>query len=333
MADHLSSRVAENLFWFGRNAERCDNTARLLRVTLNFLLNVRPAHRGDEWPTTLALCGWFQLIDIEMTGQSQNQALNARQLAVQNDTHIEAAVLRAVASPDVPGLARQQRQLYGSASQLRERFSVDNWRAFNQMMQTVPAGNQQPTPSEAMTLLDDATTFLMTMSGFALDGMTRDLGWRFLSLGRRLERLQFQTVALQHALRMNANGSLDWLLELSDCITTYRARYRAQPEWLPVLDLLLLDESNTRSVLFQLEGVLKSLQKISLTYGPCGEEKLGLLKNELVSLAPDTDFYCGNGRLTSLLHRIQLASAEMSERVSVQFFSYTGTHQTGPPGA
>ena len=324
---HLSSRVAENLFWFGRNAERCDNTARLLRVALNFLLNVGATNRGDEWPTTLALCAWFGLVDMKSKDQSQSRTPHLKPLAILNDMQIEAALLRSIASPDIPGLARQQQQLYGCASQLRERFSRDNWRALNQMVQKVPSSTRQPTPSEALTLLDNAAAFLMTLSGFALDGMTRDLGWRFLSLGRRLERLQFQAVALQHALRMDASGSLDWLLELSDSIITYRARYRAQPQWLPVLDLLLLDESNTRSILFQLEGILKSVKKISLTYGPCGEEQLGQLKTELLSLAPDADLYGGNARLVDLLHRIQLASADMSAQVSRQFFSYTGPDQ------
>ena len=328
---HLSSRVAENLFWFGRNAERCDNTARLLRVALNFLFNIGPANRGDEWPTVVALCTWFGLIAFKKKTpiQSQSLAQGGKTAALLSDTKIEAALLLAVVSLDVPGLARQQQQMYHSASQLRERFSVDNWRALNQMVQSVSGADTRLTQSEAMTILDDATASLMTMSGFALDGMSRDLGWRFLSLGRRLERLQFQAVTLQHALGMQANGNLDWLLELSDCIITYRARYRAQPEWLPVLDLLLLDESNTRSVLFQLEGILKSMTKISRTYGgPCGEEQLELLKNELVLLEPDTDLYCGNAHLINLLYRIQVASAEMSKQVSVQFFSYTGNHPT-----
>ena len=325
---HISSRVAENLFWFGRNAERCDNTARLLRVALNFLFNVGPANRGDEWPTVVALCTWFGLIELKESTPGQSQAQAGKAASLLSDSKIEAELMLAVASPDVPGLARQQQQLYQSAGQLRERFSVDNWRAFNQMVQGVSGADARLSQSEAMTILDDATTALMTMSGFALDGMSRDLGWRFMSLGRRLERLQFQAVTLQHALGMQANGRLDWLLELSDCIITYRARYRAQPEWLPLLDLLLLDESNTRSILFQLEGVLKSLTKISLTYGPCGEQELALLRNELVSLTPDTDLYCGNARLIDLLHRIRVASAEMSERVSVQFFSYTCCHPT-----
>ena len=326
---HLSSRVAENLFWFGRNAERCDNTARLLRITLNFLFNVGPAHRGDEWPTVIALCNWYGLVEIKkkLPSPSQSQAQAGKAAPFLNDLKIEAALMLAVVSPDVQGLARQQQQLFHSASQLRERFSVDNWRALNQMVQSVANADARLSQSEAMTILDDATASLMTLSGFSLDGMTRDLGWRFMSLGRRLERLQFQSVTLQHALGMQVNGSLDWLLELSDCIITYRARYRAQPEWLPVLDLLLLDESNTRSVLFQLEGILKSLAKISLTYGPCGEAQLASLRNELVQLDSDTDLHCGNARLIDLLYRIQIASAEMSEQVSVQFFSYTGAHQ------
>ena len=331
---HLSSRVAENLFWLGRNAERCDNIARLLRVTLNFLFNVGPANRGDEWPTVMALCEWFHLIETNEQAQCQTQTQSQIQgrasnpAALLNDAQIEAALLLAVVSPDVPGLARQQQQLYSIASQLRERFSVDNWRALNRMVQSVPNTDHRLSQSEAMTILDDATASLMTMAGFALDGMTRDLGWRFLSLGRRLERLQFQSVSLRHALGMEANGNLDWLLELSDSIITYRARYRAQPEWLPVLDMLLLDESNPRSILFQLDGILKSLKKIALAYGSFGEKQLAPLKDELLALAPDTNLYSGNAHLIDLLSRIQVASAVVSEQISVQFFSYTGNHQT-----
>ena len=340
---HLSSRMAENLFWFGRSAERCDNTARLLRLALNFLSNVVPANRGDEWPTIMALCSWFHLIELDDKKQSQEQSQtqsddqNQSQTQSQSqsqdpekilsDEQIEAALLSAVTSPDVPGLASQQQQLHRVAGQLSERFSVDNWRALNQMAQKSAAPEQALSKSETMSVLDDATAALMTMTGFALDGMTRDLGWRFLSMGRRLERLQFQSVALQRALSMGANGSLEWLLELSDSLITYRARYRAQPEWLPVLDLLLLDESNPRSILFQLAGILKSLKKIAHTYGPCNEQQLALLTAELQALEPDTDLYGNNTQLIDLLSRIQDASEILSEQISLQFFSHTGNHQ------
>jgi uncharacterized alpha-E superfamily protein len=244
------------------------------------------------------------------------------------DAQLEAALLLAVVSPDVPGLARQQQQLYNTASQLRERLSVDNWRALNRMVERVGPTDQAPSQAEAMTILDNAAASLMTLAGFGLDGMTRDLGWRFLSLGRRLERLQFQSMVLRHAMKMPQDGGIDWVLELSDSIVTYRARYRAQPEWLPVLDLLVLDESNPRSIMFQLDGVLKNLDTITRSYGDAGLTELQPLREALLALAPERDFRGGSAVLVDLLTRIQAASEDLSEHIGLKFFSYTGHGRT-----
>ncbi len=335
----LSSRIAENLLWFGRHVERCDNIGRLLRIALNFLFNVRFDQRGAEWASVEALCVWFQLIEEKKPARPQSQQqsqggqaqaqLGGAPAAVFSDAELESALLLAVVSPEVPGLARQQQQLHRIAGQLHERFSVDNWRALNRMVQPAAPPGALPSQAEAMTILDDATSALMTLAGFAMDGMTRDLGWRFMSLGRRLERLQFQSVVLQRALAMDENSNLEWLLELSDSIITYRARYRAQPEWLPVLDLLVCDESNPRSILFQISGILGALNKIAQTYGACGEDLLTPLKAELLALEPGADLNYGNARLSQLLLRIQLASSALSEQISVQFFSYTDNAQQG----
>jgi len=234
-------------------------------------------------------------------------------------------LLNAVISTAVPGLASQLQQLHRVSTQLSERFSVDNWRALSQLGQRIDVKDKTLSQADVLELLDDTAAALMTMTGFALDGMNRDLGWRFLSLGRRLERLQFQSIALQRGLRMGVNGNLDWLLELGDSIITYRSRYRAQPEWLPVLDLLLLDESNPRSIRFQVDGILKSLKKIGRSYGPCGKETLTALSSELLALDPDMDLYCDNIKLINLLSRIQSASEALSEQISLQFFSYTSS--------
>jgi uncharacterized circularly permuted ATP-grasp superfamily protein/uncharacterized alpha-E superfamily protein len=335
---HLSCRVAENLFWFGRHTERCDNVVRLLRAALSVLFNVEPENRSDEWPTIVKLCIWFQILKPEalvldnFNGQSQSQGTKhsqsrsqlGRQVVALTDDQIENVLLRSAVSPEVPGLAKQKQQLYKTASHLQDRFSIDNWCALNRMVQQEANSKHKLTQSEAMSLLDEAAASIMTLSGFALDGMTRDLGWRFLSIGRRLERLQFQSLVLQRALAMSLNSRLDWLLELSDSAVTYRARYRAQPEWLPVLDLLLLDESNPRSIVFQLDGIVQSLNKIKRSYGVFGDAQLVALKEETSLLMPDTDFYCGNARLIELLKRIQTASEMISESISLQFFSYTG---------
>jgi len=316
----LSSRTAENLLWFGRHAERCDNIGRLLRVALNILFNVRFDQRGAEWPTVEALCRWYQLIGAD----SAPPAPGDPPAPLFTDAEIESALLLAVVSPGVPGLARQQQELHRIAGQLHERFSADNWRTLSQMAEPAVVRGERPSQSEVMTILDDAAAALMTLAGFALDGMTRDLGWRFMSIGRRLERLQFQSVVLQRALAMDENGSLDWLLELSDSSITYRVRYRAQPEWLPVLDLLLCDATNPRSILFQINGILGTLDKIAQTHGACGAHLLAPLKEELMALQPDADLNHGNPRLGELLNRIQAASAALSEQLGVQFFSYSG---------
>jgi uncharacterized circularly permuted ATP-grasp superfamily protein/uncharacterized alpha-E superfamily protein len=395
---HVSSRAAENLFWFGRNSERSDNTARLTRVSLNFLFNARPASHMAAWSTVKSLCEHFHLFDgkdpvtpvkvkplpdraalkpaalgapvvavpvavpvaappaappVAVTTQTQTQSqvpgrvrpLVAAAVAVAaataapvlparaalpaplllNDAQLEAALLLSVVCTEVPGLASQQQQLFQSASQLRERLSLDNWRALNRLVQPHTGTSQRLlTQAEAMELLDDAAAASMTIAGFALDGMTRDLGWRFLSLGRRLERLQYLCVLLQNALAMDIDGDLDWLLELADSIVTYRSRYRAQPEWLPVLDLLILDDSNPRSVLFQLDGILSGLQKMAMNEHDLGSQGLAACRAEFLALAPETNLFGGNARLIELLGRTRRASEAMSEQISVQYFSYTG---------
>ncbi|MBC7598969.1 MAG: circularly permuted type 2 ATP-grasp protein, partial [Polaromonas sp.] len=411
---HVSSRAAENLFWFGRNSERSDNTARLTRVSLNFLCNARPPAHLVAWSTVKSLCEHFHLFDgrdpvpaeeakplpasavatpaalavrppsataavlsagpAVVASQMQMQTVTPAQTSplaptpspalaqtqtqvpgrvrplvepaasataaaavaaiapaappaqlVLSDAQIKAALLLSVVCAEVPGLARQQQQLFQSASQLRERLSLDNWRALNRLVQPHSGGDSRLlTQAEAMELLDDAAASAMTIAGFALDGMTRDLGWRFLSLGRRLERLQYLCTLLQNALAMDINGDLDWLLELADSIVTYRARYRAQPEWLPVLDLLILDDSNPRSVLFQLDGILNGLQKMAMNEHDLGSQGLKACQAEFLALAPETHLFGGNARLIELLGRTRHASEAMSEQISVQFFSYTG---------
>ena len=311
---HLSSRMAENLFWFGRHAERCDNIARLLRVTLDFQFRSRPDERGAEWAAMTGLCAWFGLIPPPTA--------DGAALPVQlSEDEIAATLLRAVAAGNVPGLIQQQQQLQRSAGQLRERLSLDNWRALQHMLQ--PADERRLSQAEAINRLDKAIEAAMLMSGYAMDGMNRDLGWRFMSLGRRLERLQLQCVALQHALAMHEDGGLDWLLELSDSVITYRARYQSRPEWLPLLDLLMLDESNPRAILFQVDGILKAMRQLPAAPENGDADSLPALRSELAALDAANDLYGGNPHLLDLLQRVRLAGAGLSEQVGVRFFSHT----------
>ncbi len=310
---HLSSRVVENLFWFGRLTERCDNTTRLLRSALDFLLSVSPEYRGGEWQTVQDLCQHFGLLNDDL----------------QDDADIETELLQSLVTRSGAGLTNNFQQLYRVAGHLRERLSLDNWRTLNQVVQQNSGLGQPLNLAGAIARLDSATIALMTLSGFALDGMTRDNGWRFMSIGRRLERLQFLSTVLQHGISMPPDSSLDWLLEVADSIVTYRSRYVAQPEILPLLDLLVLDESNPRSVMFQLQGLVKYLDKLAASHGPCGAELFLPLLVELQAIQTDRDLHFGSEPLLSLLARLNVASVALSDQIGLQFFSYTGEVNRG----
>ena len=310
---HLSSRVVENLFWFGRLTERCDNTTRLLRSALDFLLSVSPEYRGGEWQTVQDLCQYFGLLNDDL----------------QEDADIETELLQSLVTRSGAGLTNNFQQLYRVAGHLRERLSLDNWRTLNQVVQQNSGMGQPLSLAGAIARLDNATIALMTLSGFALDGMTRDNGWRFMSIGRRLERIQFLSTVLQHGISMPPDSSLDWLLEVADSIVTYRSRYVAQPEILPLLDLLVLDESNPRSIMFQLLGLIKYLDKLAASHGPCGAELFVPLLVELESIQADRDLRFGSEPLLALLAKLNLASIALSDQIGLQFFSYTGEVNRG----
>ncbi len=305
---HLSSRVSENLFWLGRYMERCDNTARLMRVTLGRLIDGAFDVPGRESACLMAICQFAGVLDADSPATREA---------------VESRLLQSLAGDT--GLGANLHQLFRIALQLRERLSLDNWRTLNRMLQDLASWEREPPSlSDALTALDRTTASLMTLAGFALDGMTRDQGWRFMSMGRRLERMQFLCMSLQHALSLPRDAELDWLLELADSIVTYRARYMARPEWLPLLDLLLSDAGNPRSVAFQLFGLNDYLLRLEDIYGPCGAELLAPLIKSLEELDVDRDLRPDSERLLALLRNLQSAGYSLSEHLGQRFFNLAG---------
>ena len=119
--------------------------------------------------------------------------------------------------------------------------------------------------SEAIVFLDRVLGVSSSLTGFAMDNMTRDDGWRMLIIGRRIERLSFLARMMAGFLSMDAAkapGAMEWLLELADSIITYRSRYSRLPELLPVVDLLVFDDSNPHSVIFQGWALVRYLNRL-----------------------------------------------------------------------
>jgi uncharacterized alpha-E superfamily protein len=110
-----------------------------------------------------------------------------------------------------------------------------------------------------------------------MENMTRGHGWRFLDVGRRLERSVNLTSLVRAALAAGPVSMLGPLLEVADSTMTYRRRYFATPQLAPVLDLLLVDNTNTRALAFQLTALSDHVQQLPRDQkapSPTAEERL-----------------------------------------------------------
>ena len=308
---NLSSRVVENLFWFGRYCERCDAQARLLRVALGMLVDEMP---GDDERVRPIVIKLLRQAGIVPAGETDP------------DDVVLARMLRAAVTDEAqPGLASGLRTLARTASHLRERLSLDNWRTLNRMTRGLASQKGQPRAlADVLGELDITIGQFTTLSGYALDGMTRDPGWRFLSIGRRIERLQSLCAILQQALASPADIDLTWLLRLADSIITYRARYMARPEWLPVLDLLVRDDANPRAIAFQVYGLRDFNKRLIDLFGEFGEERFEGPAADLRELDPAADLQPGSEKLSTLLQDWHDASSRLAEQIGLRFFSHVG---------
>ena len=307
---NLSSRVVENLYWFGRYCERCDATARLLRLALGRLVDDTPGDDASARPVIVAL-----LRHAEILAPGENDP---------GDAELVTQLRAAIADDSRTGLASGIRDMGRVASHLRERLSLDNWRALNRMVRGTGRKSKTATLSDVLVELDGLIAAFTTLSGFVLDGMTRDPGWRFLSIGRRIERMQTLGAALNAALAGPPGTDPSWLLRLADSIITYRARYSARPEWLPVLDLLVCDDANPRSIAFQVYGLHDYARRLNEMFGDIGEERLDAALARLRALNPGADLNHGSPKLAALLDECQAAGGRLGEQLGHRFFSHVG---------
>jgi uncharacterized alpha-E superfamily protein len=190
----------------------------------------------------------------------------------------------------------------------------------------------------ALELIDDALVSLVAVGGLEMAHMTRDDGWRFLSLGRHLERLHFVSSTLGDVAPEQpsaGSGLLEWLLELSDSLLTYRVRHMQHPEWESVVDLMLVDERNPRSAMFQLAKLAKHVRLLP----DAGMiDVLAEVDQLLQDCRADVDadqgelFDRGERRLETLLAGCQHVSVRLGSALSLRYFSHVNDLQRATVG-
>jgi uncharacterized circularly permuted ATP-grasp superfamily protein/uncharacterized alpha-E superfamily protein len=247
----VSSRTAENLFWFGRYTERTEQMVRLARAVLMLI------DTDDDAPENLREALSALAVD---TGLAPHGAPTLNQAP-----HLfERALLAALADPGAGSLSYNLGALERAAQALRERLSTEQWgvvRAMGENFNALRGGASDglPTLAQVLPALDRLAVQLAAVTGAQSDRMTRDHGWRFMTVGRLAERLigmaaQLGTFVETGSLRHVAGTEL--MLELFDSAITFRARYQRHQDLLALTDLLVLDSANPRA----LAGVLRRLR-------------------------------------------------------------------------
>ena len=244
----LPSRVADNLYWVGRHIERSEAAARLLRTAILRLTSETEFELLPELPMLLRALAEQGQIEPGYVVEGMNLHLPDLRRA------LPASVLD---ESQAGSLRFTVTQLIRAATLVRDRISTDSWRIIRRIDQQF-----RPWPryagvdlTDLLTMLDQMIIDLAAFSGMVMESMTRTHTWRFLDLGRRLERsLQMICLArsaLEHAKELSG-PVLEAMLEVGDSLMTYRARYLANLQLGAVIDLLLTDDTNPRSLAYQL---------------------------------------------------------------------------------
>lgn len=252
--NNLPSRLADNFFWLGRYNERLDGAARTLRATL---LRFSPESGGSGLRMLQPLLRTLELQDQIQAGAScQGRSSEA----------LEADFLEAIQGDTRPGCLRALGQkLVHLAMLVRDRTSNDVWRAISELERVVCTEVGAWSVGEVIAILNRVLLVASSFKGIVRENMTRSQGWRFLDMGQRLERALGLCLFLQQSIQAAeaAHPSLlESVLEVADSTITYRSRYSLLPNLMAVYDLVLLDESNPRSLLFQLLQLQKHVERL-----------------------------------------------------------------------
>ncbi len=264
--ESMSTRAAENFFWLGRYAERAESVLRLLRVTQD---------RRNDFATNADRAGHACLLVLyeALRSISDPSATTLMQAAVDEQR---------------PGtLAHAVRRMLDASHAVRDQLGSDTWLALGRLDRELaelaaPTTDWQTTAQQPLSSIMES---LLAFGGLASETMIRDPGWLLMDVGRHLERAIQLTLLLEATVTSAASTPTDSLLmesvlTASESIITYRRRYRAQAQTETLLDLLLLDPANPRSLRFQIASITGHLAMLPPTTSPLAQDTLEELVKE-----------------------------------------------------
>lgn len=258
----LSSRVAEDMFWLGRYAERAEDAVRLLRVAVDLVgdHSLRPGSVGAS-----SLRVMLRAVTAVTTtypgfiGAGGNELIGAPQ----------SELIRLTVDPTAHGtLAHAVRHTLQSANAVRDVLSTDTWLVIGSLdRELLELGWSAEPELRLQRTLSRVLEGLLAFSGLAMESMVRDAGWYVMDAGRRIER-SLQLVALLGATLTEPRPAavddlvMESVLISAESVITHRRRNPGRPRPADLLALLLFDRGNPRGVLYQLDRLADDLQRL-----------------------------------------------------------------------
>ena len=334
----LPSRTADNLFWLGRYTERAEGAVRLLRSLVTRL--------GGEMGSTRTLVSPERVVAMLMA-QKHLSTRRGRHAIQEGREAVQQELWTILFDPECKdGLSTVLGNVQRNAEAVRERLSFDTFRILRDLTEVSQSWELSPghETDDALRLLNRLIQYLAAFNGMVAENMTHGYGWRFLDMGRRLERTRAMIQMIQQlAVRGDAQrgGELELLLELADSTMTYRARYQASAQLAAVLDLLLCDDTNPRSAVYQMATLDEHIAQLP------GSDEGGLLTadqrvvtrllNELklvdvVELGRGVVRFDTRVDLDRMLRRIERDVHELSDHIAERFFSHSSPTHVGGAG-
>ncbi len=339
----LPSRVADNLFWFGRRIERAQGSCRLLRTAVSRLTGERELE-GSGALASLIHC---------LAAQGQIEPGFAVEGIKDRLPTIANVLPSNVLDEQQAGSLRSTfAQAYRNASLVRDRLSLDTWRIVHHVERLLTSASaatratRQPSNKdrrlpfrlvELDELLDELVVHLSALDGLISESMTRSPAWRFLELGRRVER-SLHVVSLVQSLPAAAapeeGRALEAMLEVSESIMTYRSRYMAAVHRAAALDLLLIDETNPRSLAYQLAAIADHVTNLPRDDSkPLGTPESRIAASLLHAIrmldVEDLDAVRGGEhvKLSNALKRVADQLPKLSDLISHRYLIHAGVPQ------
>jgi uncharacterized circularly permuted ATP-grasp superfamily protein/uncharacterized alpha-E superfamily protein len=321
----VPSSVADNAFWLGRYVERAENIARILRAIIPRVRRAEEAERG---------C----LIRLHGCLESRHSKLPKPKHRRPTSHELEQEITSLLTDAKRPdSLASTLAEVSRIGGNIRERLSADMMYLIGQLRDSIQLG-QGTAFMEFPAMLTDCLELLSAFSGMERENINRGLGWLFMTIGRRLERaiyLARQLREIPPSLSEQDWSLLECLLEVADSSMTYRARYYTTLQPLAVLDVLMADETNPRSLDFQLSHLADLYQKLP-RHLPVDQKAmrgaLALLRSfDLRKLkyplpgAAATNGSDGLSRLANFLLELGRLLPSWSNNLSSRYFSHART--------